>query len=405
MSSARTFLRHLHTAVQRSDRRPLHDPTVTSAIKDLSDACAALVRSTGSAEVSFGNPVTLDGQVIEGAAIEFGGLVDGLRSRSIQVLVLVAPIDPADVEALVRIVGGADLQIPGESVRLDDRPSARPVTATASFTRLIAAAADVVRSATEQIRLDLIAESADPLVRGAIGDPDDAFARAVAGFGSTDIADRSVGVALLSAVMGRRLGVQLDDLGMLGVAALMRDIALIRDPAIDPREHPVHGAEAILLAAGPGHEIAASVALEHHVHADGSGYPSIGRTPHPYSQIVGVADAFAQLVAGSPRRASRTPAEAMRILAASAGAEFEAEVVAALIDSFGVRPAGSLVRLDTGEVALVGGRSGRAIVVTAADGTRLEVPEPVDLVQRTVIGDLLPEEAGIAAADLPELRP
>ena len=75
-------------------------------------------------------------------------------------------------------------------------------------------------------------------------------------------------------------------------------------------------------------------------------------------------------------------------------------MVGAFIETFGEPPPGSVVRLSGGEVVLVTTSTGRALVVSDASGSRLEVPEPVDLVDRTVVGSVQPEEAGVSITDL-----
>lgn len=400
MSRPRDFLRHLHTAVQRLGYRPAGDPLVEDAIDDLFAVGRDLTAATGSAELAVSDPVALDGVVIEGAAIEYGGLLQTLRDRGVEVVTLVAPVERADVAAFALVVAGHG-GAPGDTVRLDERGTERPVRAS-SLNRLVPEALGVLRRIAEDgVRLDVVADVAEPLAREAIADPDDAFVRAAALASGDDVAEHSTAVAVLSAVAGARIGVGRDRIGVLTTAALLHDVALLIEPDLLHRDHPVAGAGRILLAAGPGHEIAAAVALEHHVRPDGTGYPGIGRTPHPFSRIVAAADGFGHLVAGSDTRPPRAPGDALRVLGAAG--EIDPAVLVAFRAAFGDRPAGSLLRLDGGEVALVASSSGTALVVSDAEGHRLSVPEPVDLRARTVVAELLPDEAGIDAAELPDL--
>lgn len=403
MSAGREFLKCLHTAVQRTGWRAPGDPSVVGAIDALTAAARALTTATGSAEISLHDPVGVDGVAIEGAAIEYAGLLGGLRAQGVDVVTLVAPVEGADIAAFVGFAAGGEPIGPGRSVRVDDRPapSSSRVSSASSLTRLVAEACDVVRSTVASgIRLEAVGEVAQPLAAAAIGDPDGAFLQALQSLSHPEIPERSAGVALLSSVLADRVGVDRGRQRLVATSALLADVALLLEPGIDVRDHPVVGAASLIAAGGPGHETVAAVALEHHVRFDGTGYPRLDRTVHPFSVIVGVADAFGHLVGGWSGRSARLPAESVRILRSSAGVDLDPTVVGAFIETFGEPPPGSVVRLSGGEVVLVTTSTGRALVVSDASGSRLEVPEPVDLVDRTVVGSVQPEEAGVSITDL-----
>jgi HD-GYP domain-containing protein (c-di-GMP phosphodiesterase class II) len=194
----------------------------------------------------------------------------------------------------------------------------------------------------------------------------------------------------------------LHDLGrlLLGEAALTKEGRLTSEEWTQVRLHPQEGAEAILAAAGPGQEMMAAVALEHHVRMDGDGYPDLaGRTPHPFSRIVAVADAYDAITSRRPHRPARTPQEATRILAEGSGTAFDPEVVAGFLRLLGEHPPGSLFRIGSGEVVVVTGPGSGAgpegLVVRDPDGRSLADPKPVLLSDEEVLGPVLAEEAGI----------
>jgi HD-GYP domain-containing protein (c-di-GMP phosphodiesterase class II) len=172
------------------------------------------------------------------------------------------------------------------------------------------------------------------------------------------------------------------------------------------RLHPQEGAIAILAAAGAEHETAALVALEHHLRPDGSGYPDLGdRSPHLFSRLVAVADAYDAITSYRPYRPARTPHEALQILMEGSGTAYDADLVEAFVGMMGDFPPGSLLRLEDGEVvmvtALAGGGRG-AVMVRDVAGAILEQPEPIDLAGRRVAAQLLADEAGIDPASLLE---
>jgi hypothetical protein len=402
MTDGRDFLSRLHNAVQRVGWRAPGDPAVLEAIERLVEAGNTLTAATGSAAISLLDPVAVDGVAIDGAAIEFAGLIGGLRERGIEGVSLSAPIDGAEMAALVGFAAAGDPMEPGRSVRVIDRGTTPPSrVSSSSLPRLVAEACDTLRSIPASgIALDAVRKVAEPLASAAVADPDRAFLQSLEGFRHPEIPERSAGIALLATVIAERMGTDRHSLGLVASAGLLADVGLLVEPEVDVRDHPVVGASALMRAGGPAHELVAAVALEHHRRFDGSGYPRLERAIHGFSVIVGVADAFGHLVGGWGGRSARLPAEAVHILRASAGVDLDPKAVTAFVDAFGEPPPGSVVRLSGGEVVLVTTSTGRALVVTDATGARLEVPEPVDLVDRTVVASVQPEEFGVSITDL-----
>lgn len=178
----------------------------------------------------------------------------------------------------------------------------------------------------------------------------------------------SVNVAVLSLLIGRKVGLTTDQLTTLVEAAVLHDVGKTRIPldlvkkpgALDRRErkimeaHPVLGAE--LLAQTDGlHRLTPVVALEHHRTSIGGGYPDLGDgvVPHVLSQIVSVADIY-EAVTGARSYQDPTPPErACLLLARLAGGKLKASLVKAFVNAITFFPIGSLVRTDRGELAVV----------------------------------------------------
>lgn len=74
---------------------------------------------------------------------------------------------------------------------------------------------------------------------------------------------------------------------------------------------------------------------------------------HIFSRIVAVADAYDALTTARPWREGYTPDAALRILGSEAGTRFDPLVVKVLVNLMGLYPLGSVVKLDSGETALV----------------------------------------------------
>jgi HD-GYP domain-containing protein (c-di-GMP phosphodiesterase class II) len=74
---------------------------------------------------------------------------------------------------------------------------------------------------------------------------------------------------------------------------------------------------------------------------------------HVFSRIVAVADAYDALTTHRPWRAGFSPDEALRMLSKEAGTRFDPMIVRVLVNVMGLYPLGTVVVLDTGEVAVV----------------------------------------------------
>jgi HD-GYP domain-containing protein (c-di-GMP phosphodiesterase class II) len=182
----------------------------------------------------------------------------------------------------------------------------------------------------------------------------------------------SVNVCIFAVALGRRLGLTKLQLYDLGLAALFHDIGKSRVPlgVLNKVErltdddwrwlaaHPWLGVLALFHMRGQ-QELpyrAMVVAYEHHMKDDLTGYPRSvrPRTQTIYSKIVAVADGFD---AGTTRRAYQTvplsPAAVLAGMRDNTRRGFDPVVVKGFINLLGIYPVGTLVVLDTFELALV----------------------------------------------------
>jgi len=177
----------------------------------------------------------------------------------------------------------------------------------------------------------------------------------------------SVNVAILSLLLGRQVGLTDTILEALVEGALLHDVGKTRVPveilkkpgALDRREwevirrHPVVGA-ALLLDVDTLSPFCATVALEHHRHFGGGGYPDLGgQEPHLLSQIVAVADVYEALTGARSYRPPALPEHACLILARIAGRQLNPSLVKAFLSVVTFFPIGTLVRTSRGERGVV----------------------------------------------------
>jgi len=120
------------------------------------------------------------------------------------------------------------------------------------------------------------------------------------------------------------------------------------------RRHPVDGA-AILRASREIPKLAAIVAFEHHLRADGQGYPNgVRRAPINLGTVLcSIADAYDAMRSTRVYQPATPADRIMEILLHNDGSQFDANLVRRFTGLMGVYPPGTLVRLSSGEVGMV----------------------------------------------------
>jgi HD-GYP domain-containing protein (c-di-GMP phosphodiesterase class II) len=152
------------------------------------------------------------------------------------------------------------------------------------------------------------------------------------------------------------------------------------------KRHTVDGAE-ILRRTPEMPALAPVVAFEHHLRADGPGYPVGVARPRLNlgTTLCGIADVFDAM---RSRRVYQNTFPTERILAVlkgNNGEQFDQNLVRRFVQLVGIYPAGNLVRLDTGEVAVVlqvyapDPYRPRVRVLISPTGARLALPHDVNL--------------------------
>lgn len=181
-------------------------------------------------------------------------------------------------------------------------------------------------------------------------------------------AEHCLRVAILAVAFARYLGMPRQDLEAAGLSGMLHDIGKMRVPGAilnkpgsltreemdEMRRHAEYGYN-LLRSHHTLDPIVANVCRDHHERIDGRGYPrgleewQISR----FARLISVVDVFDAITSDRVYRAGLPTTEAMRILYRERGKQFDPEMVEAFIRMVGVYPPGSLVELNTGEVAVV----------------------------------------------------
>lgn len=178
----------------------------------------------------------------------------------------------------------------------------------------------------------------------------------------------SVNVSILAIAIGRHAGVKKESLHDLGVGAILHDIGKMLVPETilnkpgaltdaefaEMKKHTAFAAD-ILADTQDISDTSRRVAMEHHEKFDGSGYHSklSGKDINYFARIAAVADVYDAMTSNRVYTKGMPPEEALKKIYLSRGAHFDPEFVDRLIKCLGVYPIGTLVELNTGELAII----------------------------------------------------
>ena len=182
----------------------------------------------------------------------------------------------------------------------------------------------------------------------------------------------SVNVAMLSMCIGRRINLSRRNLVNLGICALFHDLGKIEIPTevlhkkdkLDDselkliEEHSLNSARLLLiLKASPDSKARILVPMfEHHLKYDLSGYPHADwKKPLTlFGKIISIADKYDTLTSSRAYRKSLlSPDRALGYMFDRAGKDYDPTLIKVFINILGVYPVGTLLRIDTGELAMV----------------------------------------------------
>ncbi len=244
---------------------------------------------------------------------------------------------------------------------------------------------------------------------------------------SEPIAQHSLRVCILALGLGRQIGLEQEALNVLGIGALLHDIGEIRVPQElleKPSELTVAEAEVIKRHVADGLKILRqhapgmpTMALEvvgwHHERYDGSGYPvgAKGNEISQFGHIGAIVDYYEGVTADRPWRAGAAPHATLMHMYDRRGQLFEPELVEQFIRYMGVYPIGSVVKLNTGERAVVITRNRerhlrpRVVLATDRENRPIEGGRIVDLSKQRTESGLLYEIVRVLGPDEHQIDP
>jgi len=226
--------------------------------------------------------------------------------------------------------------------------------------------------------------------------------------------NHSVNVSLLSIALANRVGYPKVELADLGLAALFHDMGkstipmevlnkpgeFTDDDWVAMRNHPTEGVLSLSKMRGitnlPGRMAAAS--FEHHMNLDFSGYPKL-TVPWTISltgRILTIADCYDAMTSSRVyRREPMSPSKVLNMMLSKSGKSFDTVLLKLFVNCVGIVPMGSLVMLETNELAVVlkpatdkaNAERPFVRVITDPQGNSVEHGREIDLTEKDEVGD------------------
>jgi len=205
----------------------------------------------------------------------------------------------------------------------------------------------------------------------------------------------SVNVGVLAMALAASMGQSPHQVEEAGMAGFLHDVGKTRvnkvilnkpgklssDEFLEMKKHPEFGAEIVRQMEGVPEQVAEAV-LGHHIRHDRAGYPEWARS-RPFgvtSGIVAVADCYDATTTLRAYQRPMQPKQAVDKIRSLCGTSLDGEIVERFLEMTGRFPTGSLVRLDSNEIAVVCTPStqeyGAAVVKVIIDGAGGALRDP-----------------------------
>jgi putative nucleotidyltransferase with HDIG domain len=381
---AEELSRRLAAAIRGINLYSPGHPLVRRNVITLLDTLASLHEAMKSVAVGIvGEDLVVGDIPVARAAETMGELMKRLRHLGIERIVIDRGVQETEVEQLVETIAKAEGRAQTEvlsnlpHIRVGRLDLEEQVTASkgdiATFRKLyddaVKVAGDLWESATSEGKPD--ADAAREMV--------DSLAQAVAQNRTALLSltalknydnytfTHMVNVSILTMGQARGVGIDGPLLREFGLAALMHDIGKVKTPneilnkpgkLTDDeytilKKHTVDGAE-ILRKTPEMPTLAPIVAFEHHLRADGTGYPAAVRPQlNLGTTLCGIADVYDAMRSQRVYQPAFPTDRILAVLQRNDGKQFDQNLVRRFVQLVGIYPAGNLVLLDSKEVAVV----------------------------------------------------
>ncbi|MCC7179814.1 MAG: HD domain-containing protein [Acidobacteria bacterium] len=449
---AEDFVRRFAAALRGAQLYTPGHPLVTRALAALADSTAQLLADQPSVAMGLvGHEIVVGEVPLPRAAENYGELMRRLKRLGIERIAFDRGVTPDELTTLTLTLSHPE-RVVGQSA-----PGAAPSEAFDTLNRLVhirvgrikvderidTSAADIAAIRRLYVEASAVAEEVWEAAKNE-GAPDPRQARTLIEQLSQAVAQNRtallaltalkeydnytfthmVNVSILTMAQARALGIDGTLLREFGLAGLMHDIGKVRTPAeilrkpdrltedemSVMRRHVVDGAE-ILRRTPEIPSIAPVVAFEHHLRADGTGYPvGVSRAKlNLATMLCSIADVYDAMRSQRAYQGSLPTERILEVMRRADGHQFDQHLVRRFTQLLGIYPPGNLVQLDDGAIAVVlqvhAPDPHRPRVRVIMDGKRRRLTTPVDINlfeepadptrARRIVAPLDPAEFGI----------
>lgn len=232
----------------------------------------------------------------------------------------------------------------------------------------------LVRNFMDEIRLGraidvkILEQGVDDTVESILRNPNAMLWLAQMRQKTAALEQHAMNTCILAIAFGRYLGLPKEELKKLGLCALVHDFGMVKVPdAIvrkagtlteaekqEMQKHTEYGRD-LLMTVKDLYFGAVDVAHTHHEWFNGKGYPRglDSSQLSPFTRIISVVDAYDDMMTEHSYAPARTAYEALKAIHEGRGSQFDEGLTRYFVEMIGVFPVGSLVELNTGEIAIV----------------------------------------------------
>ena len=281
----------------------------------------------------------------------------------------------------------ADFQLPPPPDVIEERTRVQAVDSVAETFRQ----AEV----NGQFDMDLMEQCADLLVRDIMTKKKNLVQITDIRLHDSYTFSHSVNVAVLATMLGNLCGYSKSKLQVITLGGLLHDIgklavpmpilnktsSLTADEFKIIRRHPSEGRKILKELNSPIASILAIIAVQHHEHLDGSGYPYHvrGKSIHPYSRITAIADVYDALTSARSYKRAYKPNVVYQMMMKNSPGHFDMDRLRLFFDNVAIYPVGTVMKTQLGYAIVkkvVFGHTLAPIVVVFADKNGNLLPKP-----------------------------
>ncbi|PCJ16166.1 MAG: diguanylate cyclase [Gammaproteobacteria bacterium] len=220
----------------------------------------------------------------------------------------------------------------------------------------------------DRIDIAVFKTAVNPMVSSIIRNPDACIWLARMKSRDSYTYKHSMGASVWAVALGRQIGLPQADLKTLAIATLLCDIGKLKLPSelIEKagelegdelaviQSHVALSLEALNNTAGISEEVYDIVAA-HHERFNGQGYPKglRGNDIAVMARIAAIADSYDAMTSQRVYSNAKSPVVAVKELYELRGKAYQPELIEEFIQAVGLYPAGTLVELSSGEIAVV----------------------------------------------------